>query len=316
MNSIRRMICLLTLFLLFVCSTPIVTRADDQVTSFEVERGTSRTVDVLNYLNASAGKLDTVVVKEPAYGSAKIEGGGSITYTATDRIGETIVTYTGADATGRALQGTIAFSNVLPKRIVTFDLTRLAGVLGVILVLAIVLEIGLSTLFNWKYFQEHLLGKGLRTPIAVVVSAYFVYHYELDTVADLLSSFTGDSHASFARTTPGYIITAFIVAGGSGTVNQLFQKFGIRTPIQIPAQFVVDIVRQNVPSTAPVNVPIDGKLAATVDANRFPLAGAYLLSAGSHEIGLEARDATGTVKTVKQVINLDDGAEVEVEIAI
>jgi hypothetical protein len=222
---------LLALCLMFVCSTSVVAHADDQTAPFEVERGTSRTVDVLKDLNALGGKLDTATVKDPAYGSVKVVDGKSITYTATDRVGNVAVTYTGTDARGGALQGTIEFSNVLPKRVVTFDLTRLAGVLGVILVLAIVLEIGLSTLFNWKYFQEHLQDKGLRTPIAIAVSAYFVYHYQLDTVADLLSSFTGDSQASFARTTPGYIITAFIVAGGSGTVNQLFSKIRNSDPV-------------------------------------------------------------------------------------
>jgi hypothetical protein len=318
MISAHRIFGLLAVCLMLVCSGSVVAYADDPTAPFEVERGTSRTVDVLNLIQASAGKLETAVVKDPDYGSVKVVDGRSITYTATDRIGNTTVTYTGTDAKGGALQGTIKFSNVLPKRIVDFDLTRLGGVLGVILVLAIVLEIGLSTFFNWKYFQEHLQDKGLRTPIAVAAAGYFVYHYQLDTVADLLSSFTGDKQASFPRTTPGYIITAFIVAGGSGTVYQLFQKFGIRTPFQPPAQIVVEFKRQNVPSDRPVNVSIDGKLAATVEApdSRFPKDGSYTLEAGSHEIELEASDATGAPKTVKQVVNVAAGADVKVTITI
>jgi hypothetical protein len=313
--SVYRIMGLLALCLMFVCSASVVAHADDQAAPFEVEPGSSRTIDVLQYSNQLGGKVDTAVVKDTGLGSVKVVDGRTITYTATNSVGDTTVAYTGTDAKGAAFQGAIKFSNVPPKRIITYDLNRLAGVLGVILVLAIVLEVGLSTLFNWKYFQEHLQDKGLRTPIAIAVSGYFVYNYQLDTVSDLLSSFT-DRQLPFARTAPGYVITAFIVAGGSSTVNQLFQKFGIRTPFQAPAQIVIDLVRRNVPSAAPVNVSIDGKLAATVEADRFPIAGQYSLPAGSHEIGLEARDATGAVKTAKQTVNLDAGADVKVAITI
>ncbi len=318
MISAHRIIGLLSVCLMLVGLGSVAAYAEDQTAPFEVERGASRTIDVLNLIEASAGKLETATIKEPEYGSVKVVDGRSITYTATDRVGTSTVTYTGTDANGGPLQGTIKFSNVVPRRIVNFDLTRLAGVLGVILVLAIVLEIGLSTLFNWKYFQEHLQDKGLRTPIAVAAAAYFVYHYQLDSVADLLSSFTGDKQASFPRTTPGYVITAFIVAGGSGTVYQLFQKFGIRTPFQPPAQIVVEFKRQNVPADRPVNVSIDGKLAATVaaDSSRFPKDGSYTLDAGSHEIELEAPDVTGAPKKVKQVVNVAPGADVKVSITI
>lgn len=315
MISVYRITSWLALCLIFFCSTSVVVHADDPAVPFEVERGTSRTIDVSQYSNAPGGKVETATVDDPSLGSPIVKDGKWITYTATDKTGIAKVTYKIIDVNGKTIQGEIKFSNVSPKRIVTYDLSRVAGVLGVILVLAIVLEIGLSTLFNWKYFQEHMQDKGLRTPIAVAVSGYFVYHYQLDTVADLLSSFT-DPQLPFARTTPGYIITAFIVAGGSSTVYELFRKFGIRTPFEPPAQIVVDLVRQNVPSTAPVNVSIDDKLVATVAANRFPIAGEYSISAGSHEIGLEGRDAAGTVKTAKQTVNLDAGADVEVTITL
>jgi hypothetical protein len=317
--SAHRIFGLLAVCLIFVVSGSAVAHADDPSMSVEVERGESKKIDVMANRSAPVdAKLVAVTPIENDYGKATPSPDGkSITYEAKNRTGETLLVYKGRDAVnGVDYNGTIKISVVPMQRIVTFDAMRVAGVLGVILVLAIILEIGLSTLFNWKFFQENLLGKGLRTPIAVAVSAFFVFHYKLDTVSDLLSAFTGDPESSFGKTTAGQIITAFVVAGGSSTVYELFRKLGIRTPFQPPAQIVIDLVRQNVPSTALVNVTIDGKLAATVEANRFPITGAYSLSAGTHEIGLEARDATGAVKTVKQAVNLDAGAEVKVAITI
>ncbi|MCK1335756.1 hypothetical protein IVB38_06840 [Bradyrhizobium sp. 38] len=316
-GSAYRIFGLLAVCLMLVCSGTIVAYAYDQTVPLEVERGASRTIDALEYGKIPGGKVDTATVDDPNLGSSVVKDGKWITYTAADKIGVATVTYKGTDVNDKAFQGEIKFSNVSPKRIVTYDLSRVAGVLGVILVLVIVLEIGLSTLFNWKYFQEHLQDKGLRTPIAIAVSGYFVYHYQLDTIADLLSSFT-DRQVPFARTTPGYFITAFIVAGGSSTVYELFRKFGIRTPFEPPAQIVVEFKRQNVPSDRPVNVSIDGKLVATVaaDTSRFPKDGSYDLDAGSHEIELEAPDATGAPKKVKQVVNVAPAADVKVTITI
>lgn len=43
---------------------------------------------------------------------------------------------------------------------------------------------------------------------------FFTYKYEPDVVADLLSAFT-DKSAAFDESMSGYVITAFIVAGGA-----------------------------------------------------------------------------------------------------
>jgi hypothetical protein len=176
-----------------------------------------------------------------------------------------------------------------PQRIVGLDYTRVAGVLGIILVLSLVLEIGLETVFSWKYFEESLTGKGLKIPIAVMVSGFFTYKYGLD----------------------------------SGTVNRLFTTLGLRSPVQAPvpdrqqAQFVVNLTRSaSLSPTAPVNVSIDGQLLSTETGNRLPAQAAYRVAPGTHTIQLEAVDTTGAKRTVPWQLNLAPTATVELPMTL
>ncbi|MDB5584440.1 MAG: hypothetical protein JWR80_9616 [Bradyrhizobium sp.] len=307
------MICLIFVF----CAT--ANALADQ-TSVSVEQGQLIIIPIPAEGDlAETAKLASVTNLNPDAGKvAPANDGKAVSYLAKKNyVGTDMIKYTITDpAAGQNYEGEISISVESPLRIVTIDPVRVGGVLGIILVLAIVLEIGLATLFNWKYFQERLLGKGLRTPIAIAVSAFFVIFYKLDAVCDLLGAFTGGPQSSFGKTIPGYIITSFIVAGGSGTVNQLFEKLGIRSPIQQPAKIIVEFNRQNVPSTALINVSIDGQLQSSTGGDRFPETGQCSLSVGSHEIEIEARDATGVAKKVKQAINVAAGAEVKVTMTI
>lgn len=308
--------------ILVICIMPVFCATTDafaQERTEKVEQGQRITIPILMEEQlAETAKLVSVSNLNPDAGRAdKVNDDKSISYIAKKNyVGTDIVKYEATDQAGQKYEGEISIMVESPMRVVTFDAVRVGGVLGIILVLALVLEIGLATLFNWKYFQENLLGKGLRTPIAIAVSAFFVFFYKLDAVSDLLGAFTGGPQTSFGKTIPGYIITSFIVAGGSGTVNQLFERLGIRSPIQQSARIVVEFDRQNVPSNASINVTIDGQLRATTAGGRFPEAGECSMSAGSHEIEIEARDAAGVAKKVKQAVNVAAGAAVTVTMTI
>jgi len=290
----RRALALFGLILLMVVSEPAVA-GNYQVT---VEPGGVVTLDVMGKDGAPPNvKLGTVGTA--SHGNATITSDGrSVSYRAMgDYVGGDAFTYQGKDTTtNQEYSGRVDVNVVAPQRIVGLDYARVAGVLGIILVLAIVLETGLATLFNWKWFQDYLEGKGLRTPIAVLVSWFFVYFYGLDVVSDLLSAFTAKG-ASFDKTLPGQIITAFIVAGGSGTVNRLFAALGLRPPVQDPtpdsrqqAQFVLNLTRgANLAPNAPVTVKINNQLVWTLQnqATRFPAQGTYSLPPGPYQIHLE-----------------------------
>lgn len=289
-----------------------------------VERGGLVSVDVLDRDKTPAtAKLVGFTVA--SHGNVAISPDNrSVSYQATgDYSGADFFTYNGKDTqTNQEYSGRVDITVATPQRIVGLDYTRVAGVLGIILVLSLVLEIGLETVFSWKYFEESLTGKGLKIPIAVMVSGFFTYKYGLDIVSDLLSAFT-DKGAAFDKSTPGYVITAFIVAGGSGTVNRLFTTLGLRSPVQAPvpdrqqAQFVVNLTRSaSLSPTAPVNVSIDGQLLSTETGNRLPAQAAYRVAPGTHTIQLEAVDTTGAKRTVPWQLNLAPTATVELPMTL
>jgi len=106
-------------------------------------------------------------------------------------------------------------------------------------VLAVVFEIALAPLFNWRIFLLHFEGKGYKTPIAVVL-AYFTFSAaNLDIFGELLAALGhGYSPIIDSKNVPhpvtstwwGEFLTAFLIAGGSSGINQIFAKLGIRTP--------------------------------------------------------------------------------------
>jgi len=107
---------------------------------------------------------------------------------------------------------------------------KVGKVLGLLAVLAILLETALSTLFHWRWFSRWFDGRGLKLPIAVGVSWLFIDSMNLDSISQLLSAY--DNTLSSQNTPLGQFVTALIVAGGSKTVFDLFEKVGVRNPFQ------------------------------------------------------------------------------------
>lgn len=289
-----------------------------------VERGGLVSVDVLDRDKApTTARLESFTAA--SHGNVAISPDNrSVSFQATgDYSGADFFTYKGKDTqTNQDYSGRVDITVATPQRIVGLDYTRVAGVLGIILVLSLVLEIGLETVFSWKYFEDSLTGKGLKIPIAVMVSGFFTYKYGLDIVSDLLSAFT-DKGSAFDKSTPGYVITAFIVAGGSGTVNRLFTTLGLRSPVRgdVPdrqqAQLVVKLTRSaSLSPTASVNVSIDGQLMSTETGDRLPAQAAYRLSPGTHTIQLEAVDKTGEKRMAPGQVNLAPAALVELPMTL
>jgi len=94
------------------------------------------------------------------------------------------------------------------------DWEVLAEVLAAIVVLSFFIERALSLLFEHRFFVKGLAQKGLKEPIAFVVSLLVVRYWNFDALAILFKSDTA--------TWWGYIITAAIIAGGSKASIKLF----------------------------------------------------------------------------------------------
>ena len=111
----------------------------------------------------------------------------------------------------------------------TVDAEKAGYTLLLILVLAILLETGLSTFFNWRIYLRYLDGFGAKTPIAVVAASVFLFAYDIDAVAKIMSAF---GHEPSKPSIPGTVLTALIVAGGSSAVFTLFTKLNLRNPLE------------------------------------------------------------------------------------
>ena len=102
-------------------------------------------------------------------------------------------------------------------------------VLVVFLVLSLIFESALTPIFNWRIFAANFEGKGLKTPLTVILALLVFWEYKLDIFHDVLVAL-GKQQASSDPTFWGQVITAFLIAGGSDGVFRVFTKLKIRDP--------------------------------------------------------------------------------------
>lgn len=94
------------------------------------------------------------------------------------------------------------------------DFELLVEVLLLITVLAFFVERALSLLFEHRLYITHFNDKGLKEPIAFIVSFGVVWYWNFDALGALFQA---------ERTSLwGYLITAAIIAGGSKASIKLF----------------------------------------------------------------------------------------------
>jgi hypothetical protein len=93
------------------------------------------------------------------------------------------------------------------------------GAIVIVVVLALVLERGLSLFFEWGVWKEWLERKKLRGPLAFAAAYFTCLYGKFDLLAILFAKAEGwSSPASF-----GVFATAAIIAGGSKGAVLLFQ---------------------------------------------------------------------------------------------
>lgn len=101
-------------------------------------------------------------------------------------------------------------------------------VLIVFLVLSVVFEVALTPIFNWRIFLKHFEGKGVKTPVTVLLAFIVFWSYDLDIVSDLLVALNYEA----SKSKGGQILTALLIAGGSDGVFRVFTSLGIRNPTE------------------------------------------------------------------------------------
>jgi H+/gluconate symporter-like permease len=100
------------------------------------------------------------------------------------------------------------------------------NVILVFLVLSVVFEVALAPIFDSSLFMARFEDKGIKTVITVVLALIFFWGYKLDIIQSLMVSM--NVRKSSDPTFGGRIITALLIAGGSGGFHKILTNFGVR----------------------------------------------------------------------------------------
>jgi hypothetical protein len=94
------------------------------------------------------------------------------------------------------------------------DWEVLTEVLTTIIILSFFIERALSIVFEHRLYIEKLEKKGLKEPIALIVSYLVIQHWSFDALSIIMRA---DKTSIW-----GYFITAAVIAGGSKASIKLF----------------------------------------------------------------------------------------------
>ncbi len=102
---------------------------------------------------------------------------------------------------------------------------ELVQILVLFLLLSVVFEAAMTTVFNWRWFAKRFEGRGVKTPLTVVLALIVVNSFEIDLVSRILNVVGDGDHGA---TVSGQLLSALLIAGGSDMVYRIFTRLGIR----------------------------------------------------------------------------------------
>ena len=79
-------------------------------------------------------------------------------------------------------------------------------------------------------FRNRFDGKGVKTPVTVILAFVVFWGYGLDIVYDLLTALGYEATVTLG----GQALTALLIAGGSSGIFNIYKRLGIRTPVPKP----------------------------------------------------------------------------------
>ncbi|ACL01789.1 hypothetical protein Dalk_0079 [Desulfatibacillum aliphaticivorans] len=109
---------------------------------------------------------------------------------------------------------------------VNADWEQMGNVLALFLVLSLIFETAMTPIFNWTYFARFCEGKGVKTPLVIILAYAIFSKYNLDIIANSVQAFTTYEGTFWG----GKVLSAMLIAGGSDGIFRIFTKLGIRNP--------------------------------------------------------------------------------------
>ncbi len=188
------------------------------------------------------------------------------------------------------------------------------------LVLAVVFEVALTPIFNWRLFLKHCEGKGFKTPITVGLAWLVFATAGLDIFQDLMKAFEADfPQAGFGKLASTFV-TALLIAGGSDGIFRIFARLGIRNPTERsekakaererPGTFRINIDRSGTVQGS-VALKVDDETPLTVDTDAAIVRD---VAPGQHMISAQGTDSGGVSHLVSAPAVMTPGGEVTVDI--
>ena len=183
-----------------------------------------------------------------------------------------------------------------------------------IFILAVLIEIALSVVFQWRLFLRHAEGKGLKVPISFIISLVIVIAHQIDLPGEVVSAF-GDTPTK--GKVIGYLISALIIAGGSSSVNSIFESLGWRNPLsqkikaeqeqqKIQGRLLLQVTRPagGTSENQLLMVNIDGKTVGTIPPgqNSFGDQNGHVVVPGRHRIDVSWMDQGGNEQTARALV--------------
>ena len=154
-------------------------------------------------------------------------------------------------------------------------LAKALRILAIAFVVAVLLESGLAVLFNWRPFLLLFDARGVRTIISVIFAYIFVTAFDLDIVRYLVAAYSNlPQQSEFGSR----LISALIMAGGSGGVNKMLVALGfrqIKTAEQVvskpePTHAWISVALTRIKAKGPVDVHISRDGNVVVAAGEVP----------------------------------------------
>lgn len=112
------------------------------------------------------------------------------------------------------------------------QLPDLAVELGKLVAVVAVVESALSALFNWRVYRVLFNDRALKTPIMFAVGLLIVTQFQYDIFGRVIARALAEDPANWSGGLLSTLLSAMIIAGGTSGINTLFQRLGIRNPLQ------------------------------------------------------------------------------------
>lgn len=321
---IRRLLHIqLLLFALLVAALPFAAMAES-VTAIHVTPGTQVKID-LKADHFPTGSGEARLVKMPVRGFAVVDGSSVIYNPLALRDGSDRLEVQLGDNADHVLRVELVVGepDVLSGEIYE----RLGEQLFRLLIVAIFLEIALTTVFRNRWFRQFDAVAGIKTAVSIGAALLVVVSFELNIFGEVVAALQGKEILGTFNKPISYAITTLIVAGGSGTVYSLYERLGIRprsasgrsgAGLDGEGRLIVNLTRVNAGQDQPVQVTLNDELVGIVQPNDTKLGGntGLQVTSGAYRLRLTANDPSGAPVEAERAIGIEPAKPTVIDIKI